>query len=88
MRRPTVSLGVIPRHVDRHGVNPEESFTMSELPDSAVVTVELVSGTLTLSQSYENRMYLEAWERLFSLAVHGEPMRALITAALAATQNA
>ncbi|MBW8487304.1 helix-turn-helix transcriptional regulator [Actinomadura sp. PM05-2] len=88
MRRPTVSLGVIPRDVDRRGVNPEESFTMSELPDSAVVTVELVSGTLTLTQSYENRMYLEAWERLFSLAVHGDLMRALITAALAATPDA
>ncbi|MFG1999882.1 helix-turn-helix domain-containing protein [Spirillospora sp. NPDC048911] len=84
MRRPTVSLGVIPRDIARHGVNPEESFTMSELPGrSVVVTVELVSGTLTLTQSYETRMYAEAWERLFGLAVHGDRARALILAPLA-----
>ncbi|MFC9971658.1 helix-turn-helix domain-containing protein [Spirillospora sp. NPDC127200] len=88
MRRPTVSLGVIPREIERRGVNPEESFTMSELPGSTVVTVELVSGTLTLARPYETRMYGEAWERLFSLAVHGERAQALITAALETVEGA
>ncbi|WP_131735976.1 helix-turn-helix domain-containing protein [Actinomadura roseirufa] len=87
MGRPTVSLGVIPRGIARHGVNPEESFTMSSLPDSVVVTVELVSGTLTLSQPYETRMYAEAWTRLFDLAVHGEQVRELIRGPLAALER-
>ncbi len=88
MRRPTVSFGVIPRAIDRRGVNPEESFTMSELPASVVVTVELVSGTLTLTQPYETRMYAEAWERLFGLAVHGDRARALVKAPLSALAGA
>ncbi|WP_067470038.1 helix-turn-helix domain-containing protein [Actinomadura macra] len=87
MGRPTVSLGVIPRGIARNGVNPEESFTMSILPDSVVVAVELVSGTLTLTQPYETSMYAEAWTRLFDLAVHGERVRELIRAPLAALEH-
>ncbi|MFC5184354.1 helix-turn-helix domain-containing protein [Actinomadura harenae] len=88
MQRPTVSLGVIPRNIDRHGVNPEESFTMSELPDAVTVAVELVSGTLTLTQPYETQMYAEAWARLFGLAVHGDHARALIRASLEVLRSA
>jgi hypothetical protein len=83
MRWPTIIFGVIPRRAARHGVCPEESFTMSTFtPDSSVVTVELVSGTLTLTQPYEIGLYAEAWERLMSLAVHGEGARALVAQAL------
>ncbi|WP_202638907.1 helix-turn-helix domain-containing protein [Bailinhaonella thermotolerans] len=78
----TVSLGIIPRDADRRGISPDESFTMSELPDRTIVTVELVSGDLTFTQPYETRMYGEAWDRLWSLAVHGDSARALIAKAL------
>jgi transcriptional regulator with XRE-family HTH domain len=84
MRRPTVSLAIIARDIHRHGINPEESFTMSELPGSTVVTIELVSGDLNFTQPYEVRMYLEAWERLQRIAVVGDLARALITKALQA----
>ncbi|TDD90759.1 helix-turn-helix domain-containing protein [Actinomadura rubrisoli] len=80
--RPTVALGIIPRDVDRRGVSPDESFTMSELPDGTLVTVELVSGDLTLTQPYETRLYAEAWDRLWSLAVHGDAARTLIEGAV------
>ncbi|WP_131739478.1 helix-turn-helix domain-containing protein [Actinomadura roseirufa] len=80
--QPNVSLGVIPRDVDRRGVSPDESFTMSELPDRVLVTVELVSGDLTLTQPYETRLYAEAWDRLWSLAVHGDAVRTLVDRAL------
>jgi hypothetical protein len=79
MRWPTVSFGVIPRRALRRGVCPEESFTMT---DTELVNVELVSGYLRVTGPEEVQMYIEAWERLFALAVHGQPARALITAAL------
>lgn len=84
MRRPTVSVGIVPRAIDRRGVSPDESFTMSELLNRTIVTVELVSGDLTLTQPYETTLYAEAWDRLWSLAVHGDKARALINAALEA----
>lgn len=82
-RRPTIVVGVIPRRAERHGICPEESFTMSQFaPDDSVVTVELVSGTLTLTQPYEIGLYNEAWDRLWSLALHGDAARALVSEAL------
>ena len=79
MRWPTVSFGVIPRRAPRRGVCPEESFTMT---DTELVNVELVSGYLRVTGPEEVQMYVEAWERLFALAVHGQLARTLITAAL------
>ncbi|MEO5873730.1 MAG: helix-turn-helix transcriptional regulator [Streptosporangiaceae bacterium] len=80
MKRPNLSLGIIPRGIHRNGVSPEESFTMS---DETVVAVELVSGYLSLTQPGEIRQYGEAWARLQSIAVHGERARKLITTAIA-----
>lgn len=79
MRRPTVSMGVIPRTVDRRGVAPDESFDMT---DHESVTVELVSGYLTITNPSELAMYERAWDRLFSLAVHGNRVRQMIHEAL------
>jgi hypothetical protein len=79
-RLPTVSFGVIPRTIDRCGVSPDESFTMT---DTDIVSVELVSGYLTITQPYEVGMYVEAWERLSALAVYGRPVRELIAVVLA-----
>ncbi|MFD1547746.1 Scr1 family TA system antitoxin-like transcriptional regulator [Nonomuraea guangzhouensis] len=84
MRRPSVSLGIIPRMVHRRGVAPDESF---DITDEESVTVELVSGYLTITNPSEIAMYLRAWDRLHSLAVVGEPARRLIQQALEALPN-
>ncbi|GAA3508109.1 helix-turn-helix transcriptional regulator [Actinomadura keratinilytica] len=81
MRRPTVSLGIIPRDIERAGVIPAESFTMT---DADLVAVELTSGYLQFTQPADIRPYVEAWDRLWSLAVHGDTARALINNALEA----
>ncbi|TDD92124.1 Scr1 family TA system antitoxin-like transcriptional regulator [Actinomadura rubrisoli] len=73
--RQNVLLGIIPRDVDRRGVIPGEAFIMD---DDRLVTVELISGYLRLTMPDEIRMYGEAWDRLLSIAVHGDQARALI----------
>ncbi|GGS74056.1 hypothetical protein GCM10010156_36250 [Planobispora rosea] len=52
--------------------------------DDAEVTVELVSGHLTITQPREIAMYAAAFAGLADLAVYGEAARVLITAAIAA----
>lgn len=88
MLMPSVMVAVIPRGADRTktgwGVWPEESFTMADFNQ---VNVELVSGYLTIVQPEEIAMYVSAWERLFPLAVIGEPATALIREAMAALSN-
>ncbi|MFA1538052.1 helix-turn-helix domain-containing protein [Actinomadura monticuli] len=80
---PSVSLGIVPLAADRsragHRVWPEHTFVIT---DSELVTVELVSGFLSVSQPTEIADYVAAWERLFGLAVHGEKARQIITSAL------
>lgn len=81
MRLPSVSFGVIPMAAERHGMRPKESF---DITDDRQVNVELVSGYFTITQPAEVTLYLRAWERLSTLAVHGASARRLITAALGA----
>ncbi len=84
MRWPSVSLGVIPRTADRSvngfGVWPDESFLIT---DARLVNVELVSGYLSLTQPDEVDFYVRAWDRLFALAVFGDPVARMIESALA-----
>ncbi|ACZ00165.1 helix-turn-helix domain protein [Thermomonospora curvata DSM 43183] len=80
-RWPSVSLGIIPLDADRtlddgHRVWPEHTFIIS---DTELVTVELVSGFLSVSQPSEIADYLAAWKRLTSLSVTGEKARRIIT---------
>lgn len=79
MRLPKVSLGVIPMGADRRNMSPDESFNIT---DTRLVSVELVSGFLSVTEPAEVAMYGAAWERLFALAVHGDRAVALIRAAL------
>lgn len=79
MHLPSVSFGVIPMGAERHGMRPKESF---DIHDDELVTVELVSGYLSITQPAEVELYLAAWERLWALAVVGDRAAALITAAL------
>ncbi|SDU38041.1 Helix-turn-helix domain-containing protein [Jiangella alkaliphila] len=80
MRRPTVSVGVIPMDADRRNMSPDESFNIT---DTRLVSVELVSGFLSVTDPAEVAMYSAAWERLFALAVHGDRAASLIRAAQA-----
>jgi transcriptional regulator with XRE-family HTH domain len=76
---PSVSLGVIPLGTDRFICWPTESFTMF---DDDQVTVELVSGHLTITQPREVAMYADTFGKLSSLAVYGAEARGLITSAI------
>jgi transcriptional regulator with XRE-family HTH domain len=81
--RSNVLLGIIPRDIDRRGVIPGEAFIMD---DDRLVTVELISGYLRLTMPEEIGMYAEAWDRLLSIAVHGNRAGALIHRALRALE--
>jgi transcriptional regulator with XRE-family HTH domain len=76
---PAVSLGIIPRNVDRSVMWPVEMFFMF---DDRQVNVELVSGYLTIAQPREIAMYAKAFGQLSASAVYGAQAKKLITAAL------
>jgi transcriptional regulator with XRE-family HTH domain len=78
-RLPNVSLGVVPMRPDRDKAWPVEGFWIY---DQAQVSVELVSGYLTITQPSEIAMYADVFTELSALAVHGAPARALITGAI------
>lgn len=60
---------------------PRESF---DITDSDLVTIDMLSGFLSLTHPDEIRAYVTAWEHLFSIAVRGKPARALVKDAIAA----
>lgn len=74
-----VSFGVIPEGAERRGYRPRESF---DITDDNLVTVELISGYLSLTHPDELTIYRRAWADLASLAVIGRQARALINDAL------
>lgn len=78
-RRPNVFLGIIPADVDRRGVHPEEAF---DITDEHLVTVELVSGYLSVTRPEEVVLYTDLWDRLWSLAVTGTDAVSLVRGAL------
>lgn len=78
-RLPTVKLGVIPIGASRNRIFPREGFVMF---DNDLVSVELISGLLSVTQPREIAMYTREFTDLASIAVHGPAARELITAAL------
>ena len=70
------SLGVIPASADRGEARPVEDFWIF---DSEQVTVELVSGHLTITQPREIAMYGQMFARLAEIAVYGARARDLIS---------
>jgi hypothetical protein len=80
---PAVSLGIIPSDADRSVQCPAESFTMF---DRGQVSVELVSGYLTITQPEEIEMYEKVFAELLRLSVVGKDARALIDKALRALE--
>ncbi|MGW0586397.1 helix-turn-helix domain-containing protein [Streptosporangium sp. NPDC002607] len=81
---PSVSLGIIPLGADRSRMWPTESFFMF---DDDEVTVELVSGHLTITQPHEIAMYGKVFTKMAELAVYGKAARNLIMSAVAALDD-
>ncbi len=76
---PSVVLGIIPGDADRSAQCPVESFTLF---DKGQVSVELVSGYLTIKQPSEIMMYGKVFADLLALCVLGKGARALIERAI------
>jgi transcriptional regulator with XRE-family HTH domain len=73
---PAVSLGVVP-----HTVWPQELF---HIYDDRLVSVELMSARVQITEPSEVALYLQAFEQLRSMAVYGQDARALILNAIQA----
>ncbi|MGP4084189.1 helix-turn-helix domain-containing protein [Streptomyces sp. KR55] len=77
---PSVSLGIIPNSVQR-GLWPQELF---HVYDDQLVSVELMSARVRVTQPSEVALYLKAFEQLRGMAVYGAEARALILKAIEA----
>jgi transcriptional regulator with XRE-family HTH domain len=84
MRLPSVTLAIIPLNADRHGFRPRESF---EVTDESLVTIEMLTGFLSMTHPEEIRSYVTAWQQLMSIAVRGKAARALIRDAISALDD-
>jgi hypothetical protein len=82
---PRVSLGIVPFGPDRDAGWPVEGFWMF---DDGRVTVELVSGYLTITRSHEVAMYSQVFTELTDMAVFGAAARGLMASALQALDGA
>ncbi|MDT9694737.1 helix-turn-helix transcriptional regulator [Streptomyces sp. P17] len=76
---PAVSLGVIPKATPARPVWPMETF---HVYDDALVSVELLSARVTVTQPSDIALYLKAFEQLRGLAVYGAEARTLIVKAI------
>lgn len=79
MRLPSVQLAIIPANADRHGLRPRESF---DITDSSLVTIEMLTGFLSLTHPEEVAAYVTTFDQLLSIAVRGGAARALIREAV------
>ncbi|MFF4034117.1 helix-turn-helix domain-containing protein [Streptomyces sviceus] len=77
---PAVSLGIIPMAIRRTHW-PEETFHTF---DDRLVSVELVSAEVSVTQPGEVTQYLETFDRLRAMAVYGAEARTLILRAIEA----
>lgn len=84
MRLPSVQLAIIPLDADRRGLRPRESF---DITDSSLVTIEMLTGFLSLAHPEEIAAYVTAFDQLLSVAVRGSGARVLIRAAIAALDD-
>ncbi|WP_097968277.1 helix-turn-helix transcriptional regulator (plasmid) [Streptomyces anulatus] len=75
---PAVSLGIIPTTAHREQW-PRETF---HVYDNSLVSVELVSARIRITQPSEIALYTKAFEELRQTAVYGAAARALIVKAI------
>ncbi|MEU8777856.1 helix-turn-helix transcriptional regulator [Streptomyces sp. NPDC048606] len=78
---PAVSLGVIPTSVGPRSMWPIETF---HVYDDTLVSVELMSAQVNITQPSEIEVYLKAFEQLRSMAVYGARARSLVVKAIEA----
>ncbi|RXS77758.1 DNA-binding protein [Streptomyces sp. TM32] len=78
---PAVSFGIIPLDTREREQWPQETF---HVYDESLVSVELVSAEVKITQPPEIALYLQMFEQLRSMAVYGAEARALIMKALEA----
>ncbi|WHM35804.1 helix-turn-helix transcriptional regulator [Streptomyces sp. BPTC-684] len=76
---PSVSLGIIPSATSDRLLWPQELF---HVYDDTLVSVELLSARVRVTQPSEIVLYLKAFEQLQSMAVYGAEARALIVRAI------
>ncbi|MFF4230229.1 helix-turn-helix domain-containing protein [Streptomyces sp. NPDC001820] len=76
---PSVSLGIIPTATPTRRFWPQETFHMY---DDTLVSVELLSAQVNITQPSEIALYLKAFEELRTMAVYGQAARALIVKAI------
>jgi transcriptional regulator with XRE-family HTH domain len=78
---PAVSLGIVPAAVEGRRMWPQETF---HVYDDRMVSVELLSAEVTITQPSEVALYVSAFERLRQMAVYGADARALVLRAIEA----
>jgi transcriptional regulator with XRE-family HTH domain len=78
---PQVSLGVIPMDVAERVQWPRETF---HVYDDRLISVELVSARVRITQPSEITLYFKAFEQLRGMAVYGAAARALVLRAIEA----
>lgn len=76
---PSVSLGIIPANTPDRQHWPMETF---HVYDDTLVSIELLSARVSVTQPSEIELYLKAFERLRSMAMYGSAARALIVKAI------
>jgi transcriptional regulator with XRE-family HTH domain len=78
---PSVSLGIIPAGTQQRALWPQELF---HVYDDRLVSVELMTARIQVTQPSEVDMYLRAFEQLRGMAVYGAAARALVLRAIEA----
>jgi transcriptional regulator with XRE-family HTH domain len=76
---PAVSLGIIPMDAPNRPLWAAETFNVY---DQALVSVELLSAQVNITQPSEISLYLRAFDELRGMAVYGAEARALIVRAI------
>ncbi|MDX2543754.1 helix-turn-helix domain-containing protein [Streptomyces sp. WI04-05B] len=78
---PAVSFGIIPTSTRERALWPQETF---DVHDDTLVSVELLSAEVNITQPSEIALYIKAFEQLRGLAVYGAEARGLILKAIEA----
>ena len=76
---PQVSFGIIPTATRERVLWPQETF---DVHDDTLVSVELMSAEVNVTQPSEIALYIKAFEHLRAMAVYGADARALIVKAI------
>lgn len=76
---PQVSFGIIPTSTRERVLWPQETF---DVHDDTLVSVELLSAEVNVTQPSEIALYIRAFEQLRGMAVYGADARALIVKAI------